>query len=83
MRASLDAPIRTSSNVLERILSAGRPALIVFETPACGPGEALRPALDDVAHEFRDRLDPSRIPCESVVMTPEDAQWLQADARSR
>ena len=49
MRASLDAPIRTSSDVLERILSAGRPALIVFETPGCGPCESLRPALDEVA----------------------------------
>jgi thiol-disulfide isomerase/thioredoxin len=48
MRASLDAPIRTSATVLERILAIGHPALIVFETPGCGPCESLRPTLDDV-----------------------------------
>lgn len=35
------------------------------------------------AAEFRDRLDPTRIPRGSVVMTPEDAQWLQLADRSR
>jgi thioredoxin 1 len=71
MRASLDAPIRTSSTVLERILSAGLPALIVFETPDCGPCESLRPALDDVAREFRDRV--------LVVRVVDSAEgWLAA-----
>ena len=46
MRAALDAPIRTSATVLDRILATGRPALIVFETPGCGPCESLRPTLD-------------------------------------
>ena len=71
MRASLDAPIRTSSKVLERILSAGRPALIVFETPGCGPCESLRPALDEIAREFHDRL--------LVVRVTDSAEgWLAA-----
>jgi thioredoxin 1 len=56
MQASLDAPIRTSSTVLERILSAGRPVLVVFETPGCRPCESLRPALDELAREFHDRV---------------------------
>ncbi len=71
MRASLDAPIRTSATVLERILSIGHPALIVFETPGCGPCESLRPTLDDVAREFRDRL--------LVVRVTDSAEgWLAA-----
>ena len=71
MRASLDAPIRTSSTVLERIVSAGHPALIVFETPGCGPCEALRPTLDDVAREFHDRV--------LVVRVTDSAEgWLAA-----
>ncbi len=55
MRAALDAPIRTSATVLDRILASGIPALIVFETPGCGPCESLRPALDRLACEFQDR----------------------------
>jgi len=55
MRATLDAPIRTSAPVLDRILAAGSPVLVVFETPGCGPCEQLRPALDQLAREFHDR----------------------------
>ena len=71
MRASLDAPIRTSSTVLERILAAGRPALIVFETPDCGPCESLRPTLDEIARQFQDRV--------LVVRVTDSAEgWLAA-----
>jgi glutamyl-tRNA synthetase len=35
------------------------------------------------AHEFRRRLDLTRIPRASITFSPEDAQWLLADARSR
>jgi thioredoxin 1 len=71
MRASLDAPIRTSSTVLERILAARRPALIVFETPDCGPCQSLRPTLDEIARQFRDRV--------LVVRVTDSAEgWLAA-----
>ena len=56
MRATLDAPIRTSATVLDRILAAGYPVLAVFETPDCGPCLRLRPTLDQLAREFHDRL---------------------------
>jgi thioredoxin 1 len=55
MRAAPDAPIRTSASVLDRIVATGHPALIVFETPECGPCQQLRPVLDELAREFRDR----------------------------
>lgn len=71
MRASLDAPIRTSSTVLERILAARRPALIVFETPDCGPCQSLRPTLDEIARQFQDRV--------LVVRVTDSAEgWLAA-----
>lgn len=71
MRAALDAPIRTSATVLERILSAGPPVLVVFETPGCRPCELLRPTLDEVAREFHDRV--------LVVRVTDSAQgWLAA-----
>jgi len=56
MRAALDAPIRTSARVLDRILASGNPVLVVFEAPDCGPCERLRPALDLVAREFNNRV---------------------------
>jgi thioredoxin 1 len=56
MRALLDAPIRTSATVLDRVLGTGLPALVVFETPGCGPCEQLRPTLDKLAGEFHGRV---------------------------
>jgi thiol-disulfide isomerase/thioredoxin len=56
MRAALDAPIRTSASVLDRILASGHPALIVFETPGCEPCDSLHPALEQVAREYHDRV---------------------------
>ena len=56
MRAALDAPIRTTAAVIDRILAAGYPSLVVFEKPGCEPCLALRPVLDDVAREFQGRV---------------------------
>lgn len=56
MYPSLDAPIRTSAPLLDRILAGGHPAVIAFETPDCAPCQALRPALDELAREFHDRV---------------------------
>lgn len=71
MRAQLDAPIRTSATVLDRILGTGHPALIVFETPGCGPCELLRPTLDKLAGEFRGRVLVIRV-------TDSSEGWLAA-----
>ena len=71
MRAALDAPIRTSATVLDRILAVGLPALVVFETPDCGPCLQLRPTLDQLAREFHDRV--------LVVRVVDSAEgWLAA-----
>ncbi|HXK11529.1 MAG TPA: thioredoxin family protein [Vicinamibacteria bacterium] len=71
MKPALDAPIRTSATVLDRILGAGYPVLVVFETPDCRPCERLRPTLDRVAREFHDRV--------LVVRVVDSAEgWLAA-----
>jgi thioredoxin 1 len=56
MKARYDVPIRTGAAALDRVLASGLPALIVFETPHCGPCQALRPSLDELAREFRNRV---------------------------
>jgi thioredoxin 1 len=71
MRAQLDAPIRTSATVLDRLLGTGLPSLIVFESPGCRPCELLRPVLDRLASEFHGRA--------LVIRIPDAAQgWLAA-----
>jgi thioredoxin 1 len=71
MKATYDAPIRASVAVLDRIMASGYPALIVFETPNCAPCQSLRPQLDDLAREFRNRV--------LVVRVGDAAQgWLAA-----
>ena len=71
MRPALDAPIRASAMVLDRILGAGYPVLVVFETPDCRPCEHLRPTLDHLAREFQDRV--------LVVRVVDSAEgWLAA-----
>jgi thioredoxin 1 len=56
MKATYDAPIRASAGALDRILASGHPTLVSFETPGCGPCQALRPLLDAIAREFRNRV---------------------------
>ena len=71
MRAAFDAPIQASAAVLERILASGHPTLVVFETPACAPCDALHPVLEKLAREFHDRV--------LVVRVSDAAQgWLAA-----
>jgi thiol-disulfide isomerase/thioredoxin len=71
MRAALDAPIRTTSAVIDQILATGYPAVIVFETPGCGPCQALRPLLDELAHEYEKRVLVVRV-------TDSSEGWLAA-----
>jgi thioredoxin 1 len=56
MKATFDAPVRASAAGLDRILASGHPTLVVFETADCEPCRSLRPLLDDVAREFRNRV---------------------------
>ena len=56
MKAAYDVPIRASAAALDRILASGFPALIVFETTDCGPCQALRPLLDELAETFQNRM---------------------------
>ena len=61
MRATYDAPIRTSASALDRILASGHPTLVSFEAPDCRPCQELRPLLDELAREYRNRVVVVRI----------------------
>jgi thioredoxin 1 len=71
MRAALDAPIRTTAETIDRIVTSGHPALVVFEKPDCGPCLSLRPVLDELAHGFEGRVLVLRV-------TDSSEGWLAA-----
>ena len=56
MNAKFDAPVRASAAGLDRVLATGIPSLVVFEQAECEPCRSLRPLLDELAREFRNRV---------------------------
>lgn len=55
MSAIFDTPIRTGAANLDRVLAAGRPMLLAFETPECEPCRALELTLKELARDFAGR----------------------------
>jgi thioredoxin 1 len=70
MSAVSASPVRAGPRAIERILEAGRPTLVVFESPRCPPCESLSPVLDVLAREFADRV--------TVVRVDARQAWLAA-----
>ena len=70
MSAVSAAPVRAGPRAVERILAAGRPTLIVFESRRCAPCESLAPVLDALAREFAERV--------TVVRVDARQAWLAA-----
>lgn len=70
MRVVPDAPIHTAGVSLDRVLAAGYPTLIVFETPGCEPCLALLPVLEGLARDYAGRV--------LVVRVNASAGWLAA-----
>src|SRR5262249_57547627 len=61
MSAVSHGPLRAGPRAVERILAAGRPTLIVFETRRCAPCESLVPLLEGLARDFADRVTVVRV----------------------
>jgi thioredoxin 1 len=55
MSAIFDTPVRTGVANLDRVLAAGRPMLLAFETPDCEPCRTLEPTLKELARDFAGR----------------------------
>ncbi len=56
MLAVFDVPVRTSAQNLDRVLNAGLPLLLAFETPYCEHCRAMVPTLDEVARAYVGRV---------------------------
>jgi thioredoxin len=55
------APLRAGPRAVDRIVAAGRPTVIVFETRRCAPCEALAPLVDALAVKYADRVTVVRV----------------------
>jgi thioredoxin 1 len=49
---SLDTPIHTNEQSIDRVLGAGRPVILVFWRQGCTPCDQLNPALDRLAAAY-------------------------------
>lgn len=74
MSAIFDTPIRTGALNLDRVLAAGRPVVLAFETPECEPCRALEPTLKELAREVAGR---------ALIVVVEDAREGNLAARFR
>jgi thioredoxin 1 len=72
MTVSLDTPIKTGAQNLQRILDASLPSLLVFETPDCEPCRNLEPALKSLAGDFAGKV---------LIVRVEDAQQEEVAKR--
>ncbi len=72
MAAVFDTPIHTNEANLDRVLAAGKPTLIVFETAGCEPCRSLAPTLKELAAAFAGR---------ALVVQVEDAEEGSLTAR--
>lgn len=67
----ISAPIHTSSQSIDRVLTAGLPVILVHWRQDCAPCQQLDPALDRLAAEFAGKLLIAKV---NIAADPEIAQ---------
>jgi len=67
---STDAVLHvTDGSFEEKILKAGKPALVDFWAPWCGPCKALGPAVEEVAAAYQGRVIVSKLNIDDNPLT--------------
>lgn len=59
----------TDGNFEQEILKAGKPALVDFWAPWCGPCKALAPAVDELAESYKGRVVVSKLNIDDNPLT--------------
>jgi thioredoxin 1 len=60
----------TDSSFASDVLSADRPVLVKFEAEWCGPCKAMKPAIDELASEYVDRITIATLDIDQNNQTP-------------
>jgi thioredoxin 1 len=60
----------TDATFEERVLKSDRPVLLKFEAEWCGPCQAMKPAIAELASEYGDRLTIATLDIDQNNQTP-------------
>jgi len=60
----------TDATFDERVLQADKPVLVKFEADWCGPCQAMKPAIAELASEYADRVTIATIDIDQNQKTP-------------
>lgn len=60
----------TDATFEERVLKAEQPVLVKFEAEWCGPCQAMKPAIAELADEYGDKVTIATIDIDTNAQTP-------------
>lgn len=60
----------TDADFEARVLKADRPVLLKFEAEWCGPCHAMKPAIEELANEYGDKLTVAILDIDQNQQTP-------------
>jgi thioredoxin 1 len=60
----------TDSSFASAVLQSERPVLLKFEAEWCGPCKAMKPAIDEIAGEYADRVTVATLDIDQNNQTP-------------
>jgi thioredoxin 1 len=68
--SSHDLRTVSDSNFDAEVIRAARPVLVKFEADWCGPCKAMKPAIEQIADEYQDRVTVATLDIDQNAQTP-------------
>lgn len=70
MNAAKNVIAVTDASFEEHVLKATRPVLVKFEAEWCGPCKAMKPAIEELANEYGEKLTIVTLDIDQNMQTP-------------
>jgi len=70
MSAAMKLMAVTDASFEEQVLKADRPVLLKFEADWCAPCQAMKPAIEELANEYGDKLTIATLDIDQNNRTP-------------